>query len=144
MSNNKTNNAVQNDKEHWIKISELYLDEWKHRDNVYYKFATTLYSCAIVISLFPYVKFVEDYTLSLNRICFAIAGVLIALITSLTIFGMSQRNIKVYEKYDFLLGQMNGSFKHLISIKKVKISAILPWIILGLIILLNVILLFFQ
>lgn len=144
MSNNKTNNVVPNDKEQWVKISELYLDEWKHRDNVYYKFATALYSCAVVVSLFPYVKFVEDYTLSLNKFCFASAGVIIAIVTSLTIFGMSQRNTKVYEKYDFLLGQINGNFKHLNSHKKLKISKVLPWIILGLIVLLNVVLLVFQ
>ena len=141
MGGNIVNN---NDKDQWLKATEMYLDEWKHRDNVYHKFATTFYFCAVVVSLFPYVKFVDDYTLSLNKIVFAVAGTVIAILTSITIFGMSQRNTKVYERYDFLLGQINGNFKHLNSQKKLKISKVLPWIFLSLIAMLNALLLLTQ
>lgn len=135
----ETNNTISIKDDQWLKVTELYLDEWKHRDGVYHKFATTFYFCSIVVSLFPYVKFVEG-TISLNRIWFAVVGTLIALLTSLTIFGMSLRNGKVYDRYDELLGKMNSGFKHIYSYKKIKISKVLPWIILAMIFLMNVIL----
>ena len=122
-----------------LKVTELYLDECKHRDGVYHKFATTFYFCAIVVSLFPYVKF-EEGTIPLNRIWFAVAGTLVAILTSLTIFGMSLRNGKVYDRYDELLGKMNSEFKHIYSYKKIKISKVLPWTILAMISIMNIIL----
>ena len=139
----ETNDSISIKDDQWIKVTELYLDEWKHRDGVYYKFATTFYFCSIVVSLFPYVKFVEG-TISLNRIWFAVAGTLVALLTSLTIFGMSQRNVKVYNKYDELLEKMNSTFKHLDSYKKLKISKVLPWLIFALIFAMNMILVFVK
>ena len=144
MTNDKAANVENNKKEQGLKILELYLEEWKHRDSVYHKFATTFYFCAVVVSLFPYVKFVEDYTLSINNIVFAIAGTLIALLTSLTIFGMSLRNTKVYDKYDSLLGQININFKQFDSNRKLKISLVLPWIFFALILALNITLVFTQ
>ena len=135
----KTNNEVCNNNEQWLKVTELYLDEWKHRDGVYYKFATTFYFCAVVVSLFPYVEFVKS-SIELNRGWFALAGSLIALLTSLTIFGMSLRNVKVYKKYNELLEHMDSRFKHFDSLTRIRISQVIPWLIFALIAAMNIIL----
>ena len=134
------NKMICDDKELWFKATSLYLDEWKHRDGVYYKFATTFYFCAVVVSLFPYVKFVEG-SISIKNGYFAASGMVIAFLTSVTIFLMALRNGNVYNRYNDLLGAINENFEHEKSKIPVKIAQVIPWIIFVAIVVMNIILL---
>lgn len=121
-----------------LQAAALYLDEWKHRDDVYNKYCTTFYFCSVVVSLFPYVEFKEN-NIQINEIVFALAGILIAFLTTMTISLMAKRNVIVSKKYRELVECIPVDCDEANIKKGNVISRKLPWWIFGIICVMNVI-----
>lgn len=147
MNNNQKEYDLTREDQIKLKIAELCLDEWKSRDANYLKYFSLFYSCSIIVSLFPYIKFIEG-ALPFKQPVYSFVGSIMAVIATLIVVVISKRQGMVYDRYFNIL----RSYKDIkIGVKKDKLIAevdnnpihlakYMPYIVCGLILLTNVLL----
>ncbi len=127
--------------ERQFKAAEMFMEEWKHRDSGYYKYATILFSCSIVVSLFPYVEFTKG-ALPFKQPVYAVVGSIVAIIATLLVVNIARRSGLAYSKYKEIVTSIDdGEYKHIEDSIKIKVALFIPIIVCIFILFMNLLLL---
>lgn len=100
-----------------IEVAKLYLDEWKHRDNVYNRHTFTYFLAILLISVFPYIKFNSFISDKLNAIInpslFHIVAILLSIVAMFVSVSLGKRLTNVSRKYNEILENIDKDYKHI-------------------------------
>lgn len=112
--------------------ASIYLDEWKHRDDMLVKYTFSFFMAIIVVSLFPCVEF-NSYSLKayIDPIWFYIVGSILSMISIIVVFIMGDRLYETNVKYRKEMGD------YISKKNKVVLSKILPPMMFIMLIVLN-------
>lgn len=94
-------------------IIGYYLEEWKHRDNIYIKHTYTYFWSILIVSLFPNIEFISNNLVKIiNPKVFNVLGLVLSVAFLYITLSLGKRLTKVGEKYDSLLKKLNTDYCH--------------------------------
>lgn len=120
-----------------LEIAELYLDEWKHRDNMLVKYIFSFFISILIVSLIPYVKFKENTLVDVVEPClFNVLGIILSFLAMFVTMRMGNRLSEVGDKYRSYIGDYDNERS-----TDINFSTVLPIILYTLLITMNLYLL---
>ena len=116
-----------------LNKAALYLEEWKHRDNMLIKYIFSFFSSIVVVSLIPYVNFRDNTLISvIDPYLFNIVGIVLSFLAMFVTIRMGNRLSEIGDKYRKCIGDYNKE-----RATEIRFSNVLPTGLYSLLIFMN-------
>ena len=103
-----------------IHVLEIYLSDWQHRNQMFWQQNYRFFFAGLVVSLFPYVKFVSNTLIDvMDRHIFHIVGIAIAIIYFIIVNAEAARLHALSDKYIEIIKLLPDTYQRK-EIKKSK------------------------